>query len=233
MISNTVLSIIKGDLSSKEEEMSTYVTTSITSFAFNNNVNDTQIHTEGIEGAWAHAKAHAKVPGGTRDHMLQERLDEFIFHRTYLRDQPLNVFVMLRLIAKYGQKAMKFVMVDEKNLTSEKDKIYYRCEDIQQEEDAEEQKDDIKDNDDDEDQSGFHIDDDGNLIEYNEYGDIVQIRYMDPEQQEQAEAERQALADQSEDEPMRMETDAENADFDVELEDPLLYEQLTQYLARN
>ena len=75
--------------------------------------------------------------------MIQERLDEFIFHRTYLRDQPFNVFVMLRLLAKYGKKAQKFVEVDEKKCKDDKERIYYRCEEIQEDENEEKEEKDV------------------------------------------------------------------------------------------
>ena len=139
-----------------------------------------QIHTQTIEGAWKHAKAHLKEGGtGTRRHMIQERLDEFIFHRTYLRDQPMNVWIMLRLLAKYGNKAYDFVAnyhVDEKE--------FYRAEEIGDTDEEDEQNegnnDNVNENQAWEDRD-WVMDDDGNLVHYNDSGQVDDILYLNPD----------------------------------------------------
>ena len=62
-------------------------------------VHDTWILTQGIEGRWKHANAPVNACGGSRDHVLQERLDEhileeYMLHRTYLRDNATNVHIL-------------------------------------------------------------------------------------------------------------------------------------------
>ena len=101
----------------------------------------TQIHTQGIEGIWRWAKSHLETAGGSLEGNIQERLDEYIFHRTYLRDKPLNVWIMLRLLGKYGNKAKKFVdndiNLDKLDEKQKKARIHYRAEYIASDEDIE------------------------------------------------------------------------------------------------
>ena len=160
----------------KEEEMNTYV------FHANNVICPTkcvlfkknrQIHTEGIEGAWKHAKAHLKAGGsGTRESMIQERLDEFIFHRTYLRDQPMNVWIMLRLLGKYGNKAYKFVTEDAAKAAQEDN--YYRCDVIQEDEKISNDQEDVAFQ-----NREWRMDENNNLVRVNEYGDVMERRFAD------------------------------------------------------
>ena len=189
--------------------------------------NKIKIHTETIEGEWKHAKKHVNGEGGTRDYMIQERLDEYIFFITYLRDQPFNVFVMLKLLAKYGELAFKFVE-DEKgneNDQSDDDRIYYRCEDIEEDEEKKAENDDVKSDEEAPDLAGYNVDDNGNLIRYNEYGDIVEVHYADPENRD-LDLDEQISQLESENDP-DMINDANNESiFDVGALDPLLYEEI-------
>ena len=95
------------------DKLNTYATGLLdllrTSTQHKTRLHKTQIHAQGIEGRWKHAKAHVNACGGSRANVLQERLDEYIFHRTYLRDAPTNVHVLRRLLAKYRHESFKFV----------------------------------------------------------------------------------------------------------------------------
>ena len=188
-----------------------------------------------MEGEWMHAKRHVNGGSGTRDYMIQERLDEYIFHRTYLRDQPFNVFIMLRLLAKYGKQARQFVE-DEKNnvkTKSDADRIYYRCEEIQENEEDEEKKEDSNNADEEaeeeEDLAGYQVDDNGNLIRYNEYGDIIEVHYADPEQRDLDLDDQLSQLENENDVQMINDANDESI-FDVEQQDPQLHEQILQYL---
>ena len=102
--------------------------------------------------------------------MIQERLDEYIFHRTYLRDQAMNVWIMLRLLAQYGNKAYHYVD-QAKDYTEDPDE-FYRCEEIgEDDEKAQESDDDAWENRD------WILDDDGNLVRYDEYGGVQEVMY--------------------------------------------------------
>ena len=70
---------------------------------------------------------------GSRDHVLQERLDEYTFHRTYLRVTAMNVHILGRLLAKYAAGSIKFVNEDLNKNAWDMDSTFYRCEDIDQE----------------------------------------------------------------------------------------------------
>ena len=153
-----------------------------------------------------------------------------IFFRTYLRDQPFNVFVMLKLLAKCGELAFKFVE-DEKGMQidqSDDAEIYYRCEDIEEDGEDDENKrenDDEKNDEEGPDLAGYHVDDNGNLIRYNEYGDIVEVHYADPENRD-LDLDEQISQLESENDP-DMINDANNESiFDVAALDPLLYEEI-------
>ena len=67
------------------------------------------LHTQTIEGTWKHVKAWTNYYGGTRDHMVDERLEEFRFFREYLADKDLAWWRVLRLIAEKGQEALELV----------------------------------------------------------------------------------------------------------------------------
>ena len=114
--------------------------------------------------------------------MIQERLDEFVFHRTYLRDQSMNVFIMLRLLASYGERAYQFYEEDKNRNPWERSESrikenWYRCVDIDEEKKEEEE---------DEAEGGneeiWELDENNNLVRYNEYGDIEDVVYADNEQ---------------------------------------------------
>ena len=149
-------------------------------------LNKKQIHTQGIEGIWKHAKAHLKAGGGTLETHIQERLDEFIFHRTYLRDKPLNVWIMLRLLAKYGNKAAKFVDKDKGiSKLSEKQKrkrINYRAEYIEDSDDESDVKHDelnMKEF------KKWMVNEEGDLVKMDREGDPEKIYYADPDKHKQ------------------------------------------------
>ena len=181
-----------------------------------------------MEGEWSHAKQHVNRDGGTRDYMIQERLDEYIFHRTYLRDQPFNVFIMLRLLAIYGMKAFQYVEDEKNNVNEQSDseRIYYRCEEIEDDDDNKEDNNnnEEQEEEDENDFAGYRVDDNGNLIRYNEYGDIIDVHYADPEQRDLD------LDDQlSQLEPQADVDMGNECVFDVEQEDPQLFEQIMQH----
>ena len=67
------------------------------------------LHTETIEGTWKHVKAWCNHHGGTRDYMIDERLEEYRFHREYLADKDLAWWRMLRIIAEKGKEAQETV----------------------------------------------------------------------------------------------------------------------------
>lgn len=145
-----------------------------------------QIHTEGIEAIWKHAKAHLKKGGGSIEMHIQERLDEYVFHRTYLRDKPLNVWIMLRLLAKYGNKAYDFVCNDKgiENLTEEEKrrKTNYRAEyigDTDEDDDADDV--DMKMDE----FNRWQVDEDGNLLHLDEEGNVESTVHIDPAAQQQ------------------------------------------------
>jgi len=54
-----------------------------------------------------HIKRWLNSLGGTRDNMIQERLDEWRFHREYLREDSheYNFWKMLRVIQAKGWEA--------------------------------------------------------------------------------------------------------------------------------
>ena len=62
-----------------------------------------------------HVKRHLNGLGGTRDIFIQERLDEWRFHRDYLRhdSSDYNFWKMLRVIAATGYQAK--LQVDSEN----------------------------------------------------------------------------------------------------------------------
>ncbi len=59
------------------------------------------VHTNTIEGMWKWAKMAIQKKGGCKDHQLQERLDEFAFRKTYLKDPKTNLIFVANVIAKY------------------------------------------------------------------------------------------------------------------------------------
>ena len=65
-------------------------------------------------GLWKHCKDWLNGLGGTRDNMIQERLDEWRFHRDYLRDDThqYNFWKMLKILAAKGNEAKMLVDAD-------------------------------------------------------------------------------------------------------------------------
>ncbi len=59
------------------------------------------VHTNTIEGIWKWAKISVQKGGGCKDHQLQEKLDEFAFRKTYLKDPNTNLIFVANVIAKY------------------------------------------------------------------------------------------------------------------------------------
>lgn len=145
--------------------------------------------------------------------MIQERLDEFIFHRTYLRDQPMNVWIMLRLLAKYGNKAYNFV--NTYHVTSNE---YYRAEEI--EEDDEEKE--AKEADDDDDQAWanreYVMNDDGNLVRLNENGFVEEVIYANPDDEPDDESQDEENGEDYEEDY--------DLNFNVNETDPELFNRL-------
>ena len=66
---------------------------------------DRNVHTEGIEGTWMHVKRWLNHLGGTRDAHIQERLDEWRFHRDYMTQREYNFWRFLVVIGKKGYQA--------------------------------------------------------------------------------------------------------------------------------
>ena len=151
-----------------------------------------QIHTQGIEGRWSHLKRHTNTLGGTRQNMIQEKLDEYVFHRTYLRDQPMNCWVMLRLLAKYGEEAKRFVEANTSSgiIEDMPDANYYRANrclsqseiNFEENHDAEAiQASNFPD---------WQLDDDNNLLIFDEFGDIQEVHYANESQRQMGVYER-------------------------------------------
>ena len=175
--------------------------------------------------------------------MIQERLDEFIFHRTYLRDQPFNTWIILKLLAKYGRRAAEFVATDKppkKNMTEEerikeRDRFYYRAEEIQTQSDDEqmESKEDTDEKEQDvQDLARTEVDEFGNLVEYNEYGHITNVWYRDPTEQAQANDTRRQY-EQEQQPPNSNDSNSAQEMIDIQQNDPQLYLQLRQHVNRN
>ena len=129
--------------------------------------------------------------------MIQERLDEFVFHRTYLRDQPMNVFIMLKLLAKYGEQAVAFYEEDKNRDPWEKSaprikENWYRCVNIETENKEEEEPSPVSEQQQEPEQT-WELDENNNLLMYNEYGDIEEVYYANSEQAEAQPYERLEL----------------------------------------
>ena len=163
--------------------------------------------------------------------MIQETLDEYIFFRTYLRDPPFNVWVILRLLAKYGTEARKFCQ-DDKNKTTDQRKQdnYYRTVDIG----YDEEKDDVKVEDnmefDNIELPQYQVDNNGNLIRHNAYGDIIEIKYADPENPVIDVELGDSDSDENDEDIVVDEEIAQEDVLDIDDDDPLLYEQIRQYI---
>ena len=66
------------------------------------------IHTETCEGMWMHVKAHINGTGGTRQHHIQEKLNEFMFIKSYWHNDGFNIWVLLTLLSEYGVQAIDY-----------------------------------------------------------------------------------------------------------------------------
>ena len=64
---------------------------------------------------WAHLKSWLNGRGGTRDHLIQERIDEWRFHRDYLTDDSheYNFWKVIRVMQSHGVIAK--YLVDNEN----------------------------------------------------------------------------------------------------------------------
>ena len=155
---------------------------------------------------WKHTKDWVNIKGGTRDYQIQERLDEYIFHRTFLRDIPMNCWIMLRLLAKYGDRAKKFVEEDmkldpmqkSKTRESRKQENWYRCEEIgpsEKEEKADKQLERIKQQ---LSTSRYELDENNNLLQINSYGDIEGVHYANSQQRNAGLYEQVMVAEEDE-----------------------------------
>ena len=142
--------------------------------------------------------------------MIQERLDEFVFHRTYLRDQPMNVFIMLKILAKYGERALAFYEEDknrdpwEKSVSRIKEN-WYRCPDVNT---------DIKEQEEENEEYTWELDENNNLVMYNEYGDIEDIYYANEAQAAEQPYERIQLRPQEEMEVIAAEAELNRMNID-------------------
>jgi len=70
---------------------------------------DPNIHTETIEGLWHHAKIYVNKSGGTREEQVQEKLDAWMFRRTFLKNKRLAFYNLCRAIAMHGTQARNVV----------------------------------------------------------------------------------------------------------------------------
>jgi len=70
---------------------------------------DPSIHTETIEGIWHHAKIHLNKPGGTREEQVQEKLDAWMFRRTFLKNKRFAFYNLARAIAMHGVQARQLI----------------------------------------------------------------------------------------------------------------------------
>lgn len=153
--------------------------------------------------------------------MIQEKLDEYVFHRTYLRDQPLNVFIMLRLLAQYGREAVAFWKEDHVRPPMELSrprrdvKHYYRAEECLndpsitiREEHKEENYDDNS--------PTWELDENNNLVIYDNDGNIQDIHYSNPENEQMGDYERVEVGgnDQERLEILAAEVEAERFNID-------------------
>ena len=68
--------------------------------------------------------------GGSKVHLFQERLDECMFHGTYLRDTPTKVHILGGFLAKYCAESIKFVNKDVEKDAWDVDCMFYRCKEI-------------------------------------------------------------------------------------------------------
>ena len=132
-----------------------------------------------------------------------------MFHRSYLRDSPMNVWIMLRLLAKYGNQAKEFVMQDKKLAglsDKEKDKrIYYRAPVLEEQDDENEHEDELNISE----WRRWTMDEDGNLIRLGDSGFASEIHYVHEQQDEELQN-----------------PDEDDLAFDVRQIDPGLYDRL-------
>ena len=64
------------------------------------------IHTETIEGFWKHAQDALNKAGGTRDDMIQESIDAWLFRRSFLKTDLNQAFHKLcSCLRQYGNEA--------------------------------------------------------------------------------------------------------------------------------
>ena len=70
---------------------------------------------------WTHLKEHLNGRGGTRDHLIQERIDEWRFKRDYLREDSheYNFWKVLRVMQSQGYAAK--LIVDSQDEEEESD----------------------------------------------------------------------------------------------------------------
>ena len=71
-----------------------------------------RIHTQKIEGAWRWVKKFTMEDGPNKLAFLQERLDEWTFRCTYMRNPQYNMQVLARLVGKYGVAAHTFLKTE-------------------------------------------------------------------------------------------------------------------------
>ena len=68
-----------------------------------------EVHTQNIEGRWAHVKRFTKQDGPNKLEHLQERLDEYTFRCAYMQDMGVNTHILGRLVGKFGMQAKEYL----------------------------------------------------------------------------------------------------------------------------
>ena len=76
----------------------------------------------------------------------------------------------------------------------------------------------------------YQVDNNGNLIRYNAYGDIVEIKYADPENPVIDVELGDSDSDENDEDIVVDEEIAQEDMLDIDNDDPLLYEQIRQYI---
>ena len=104
----------------------------------------------------------------------------------------MNCWIILRLLAKYGDRAKQFVEQDENRDPMEKSKTraesrvhenWYRTEEIGKSDKEAKLEQELKGIEQQLSTTRYELDDNNNLIQCNEYGDIEEIHYVNVEQE--------------------------------------------------
>ena len=142
----------------------------------------------------------------------------------------MNVHILGRLLAKYGEESIQFVNEDIKRDAWDMDSTFYRCENIQEnQEDCKNETSPLSiivDG-----HSNFTLDENNNLMRYNEHGEAIRVcddeNAIDRNQEEE------------DDEKMQILSDGQDDDFNQSIFDPSewvelsLEEEMGQYQFEN